>query len=480
MSVLKYILSLCIPEVKILFGPYVTVCEIKGGNYMELALGSWALIKTTPSLLALIPLLAYLVMVFMNKSNLAGLIVGVIVAAILTGQGIGSLASIFNSALGSFLGTIGLIIMFGSGLGYLMNKSRVSHTMVYWIVKKIGVNSEKKGMLAIIVSSIVICGLLGTLAGGNAVIAPVIIPLVAAVGLTPTAVASLLRVSGEVGLMVGPLTGVTIATMEVTGLSYGKLMLWAVIPFSLVWLGSTWFAVLRIQKKYRGKEVYELTDDMVDLNSVEITKEEKRTTILFLLSFILLVAYGIIAKQGTEYAIIVMLILSLIIAISSRMKIDEAIDEFVDGASQMTNMFLVFIFFEAMFSMINLGGGFEALGDLLTKFVSGGGKALVVIMASLVGGFGIEAAAVAEINIVHKMFIGLVNSVHLPMTIWATALVAATRITGSLYPTANMAGQLGIARCDNMKEVLKASWIGAAALWIWVFVWAFVGPMIAG
>ena len=327
---------------------------------MELALGSWALIKTTPSLLALIPLLAYLVMVFMNKSNLAGLIVGVIVAAILTGQGIGSLASIFNSALGSFLGTIGLIIMFGSGLGYLMNKSRVSHTMVYWIVKKIGVNSEKKGMLAIIVSSIVICGLLGTLAGGNAVIAPVIIPLVAAVGLTPTAVASLLRVSGEVGLMVGPLTGVTIATMEVTGLSYGKLMLWAVIPFSLVWLGSTWFAVLRIQKKYRGKEVYELTDDMVDLNSVEITKEEKRTTILFLLSFILLVAYGIIAKQGTEYAIIVMLILSLIIAISSRMKIDEAIDEFVDGASQMTNMFLVFIFFEAMFSMINLGGGFEA------------------------------------------------------------------------------------------------------------------------
>ena len=123
MSVLKYILSLCIPEVKILFGPYVTVCEIKGGNYMELALGSWALIKTTPSLLALIPLLAYLVMVFMNKSNLAGLIVGVIVAAILTGQGIGSLASIFNSALGSFLGTIGLIIMFGSGLGYLMRLS---------------------------------------------------------------------------------------------------------------------------------------------------------------------------------------------------------------------------------------------------------------------------------------------------------------------------------------------------------------------
>lgn len=447
---------------------------------MKLALGSWALISTTPSLLALIPLLAYLIMVFRNKSNLSGLVVGVIVAAILTGQNIANIAKIFNAALGSFLGTIGIIIMFGSGLGYLMNKAKVSHTLVYWIVKQIGVNSEKKGMIAIIISSIVICGLLGTLAGGNAVIAPVIIPLVAAVGLTPSAVASLFRVSGEVGLIMGPLTGVTIATMKVTGLSYGKLMLWAVIPFSLVWLGATWFAVLKIQEKYRGKEVYELTDDMVDLNSIVITNSEKRTTILFVLSFIALVAYGIITKQGTAYAIGVMLILSGIIALSSRMPIDDAVEEFIVGASKMTGMFLVFIFFEAMFSMISLGGGFEALGKVLTNLVAGGGKAIVVIIASLVGGFGIEAAAVAEINIVHEMFIGLVNSVNLPMEIWATAILAATRITGSVYPTANLAGQLGISRCNNMKEVMKSSWIGAIALWAWVFIWAFVGPMLIG
>ncbi len=130
-----------------------------------------------------------------------------------------------------------------------------------------------------------------------------------------------------------------------------------------------------------------------------------------------------------------------------------------------------------MFSMISLGGGFEALGELLTGLISGGGKAIVVIIASIVGGFGIEAAAVAEINIVNEMFKELVANVNLPMQIWATAILAATRITGSLYPTANLAGQLGISRCNNMKEVLKASWIGAAALWIWVIIWAFVGPI---
>lgn len=266
--------------------------------------------------------------------------------------------------------------------------------------------------------------------------------------------------------------------MEVTGLSYGKLMLWAVVPFSLVWLGSTIFAAKRIQKKLRGKEVYEITEDMIDLNKIVVSKEEKRTTVLFLITFLLLVGYGIISKQGTTYALIVMLILSVVVTISSRLEMDSAIDTFVEGASKMTNMFFVFILFEVMFALIGLGGGFEALGTLLTGLVAGGGKAIVVIIASLVGGFGIEAAAVAEITIVHNMFIALVNQVNLPMEIWATAILAATRITGSVYPTANLAGQMGIARCGNMKEVLKASWIGAAALWAWVILWSFVGPLL--
>lgn len=442
-------------------------------------LGKYALVSES-SLLALLPLLAYLIMVFKNKSNLAGLIVGVIVGAILTGQGIASLAGIFANSLGSFLAIIGIIIMFGSGLGYLMNKTKVSQTLVYWIVKGIGVDSEKKGMIAVVVSSIVICGLLGTLAGGNAIIAPVVIPLVATVGLTPSAVTSLLRVGGEVGLMVGPLTGVTLATMGVTGLSYGELMLWAVIPFSIVWIGSTMFAAGRIQKKLKGVETYEITDEMIDINEMVITKEQKRTTILFLLAFFLLVGFGVITGQGTNYAIIVMLVLSAVLIISSRMEIDSAIDTFVEGAMKMVNMFFIFIFFEVMFVLINLGGGFEALGNLLTNLVEGGGKALVLIIASLVGGFGIEAAAVAEITLVHEMFIDLVNSVGLPIEIWATALLAATRITGSVYPTANLAGQMGIARCTNMKEVLKACWIGATALWIWVIIWSLVGPILAG
>ncbi|MCR1897405.1 hypothetical protein NSA47_00180 [Irregularibacter muris] len=272
----------------------------------------------------------------------------------------------------------------------------------------------------------------------------------------------------------------TLTTMGLTGLSYGSLMLWAVIPFSIVWLGATVLAVKKNQRKTKGIEVYEITEDMIDINKMELSKEQKRTTLFFILAFIALVAFGVATGQGTDYAVIVMLILALVLIISSRIELDTAIDTFVTGASKMTNMFFVFLFFEVMFSLMNIGGGFDALGNLLTQLVAGGGKAIVVIIASFVGGFGIEAAAVAELTLVHEMFIHLVTEVGLPMQIWATALIAATRITGSVYPTANMAGQLGIARTENMKTVLKISWFGAAALVVWVIVWAFIGPMLLG
>ena len=70
------------------------------------------------------------------------------------------------------------------------------------------------------------------------------------------------KVSGEIGLIVGPLTGVTLITMQVTGLSYGQLMLYAVIPFSLFWLTGAWIGCNRAQRLTEGTEHYELSSDI--------------------------------------------------------------------------------------------------------------------------------------------------------------------------------------------------------------------------
>ena len=135
-------------------------CGQKGETDMEL--GSWSIIQA-PSLLALIPLVVMIVLIFRGKSNVSAIMVGVLVGALLLGQDLGAMAKAFATSLGSSTALIGLIIMMGAGLGVLMSEAGVTHTLVYWIVKRIGVNTQTKGKIALVVVSIIVCGLLGTL-----------------------------------------------------------------------------------------------------------------------------------------------------------------------------------------------------------------------------------------------------------------------------------------------------------------------------
>lgn len=446
---------------------------------MEITLGNWALIEA-PSLLALIPLIIYIVMAFKGKNNVSGLMTGIAAAFILLGLNLKTLAGVFQSAMGSTTVMIGLIIMTGAGLGVLMTETRITHTLVYLIVNSLKVNTQTRAKVALIISSVLICGMLGTLGGGNAIIAPIIIPIMASLGVSPTVVGVLFKVAGEVGLILGPLTGVTLITMEVTGLNYLQLLLYATLPFSIVWLIGAWIGTNKIQKELAGKEVYEITDDMKGFDSYVISPKEKTATIVFLITFVLLVAYGVISKQGTNYALIVMLILTAVVAIFNRIEIDKVVELMGKGMATQFNMFLVFITIEVLLNLVTAGGGFDALGNMLGGLARQAGAFGVYITACIVGGFGIEAAAVAEIKIIADMFGGLAREVGLPMSVFATSILAATRLTGSMYPTTNFAGQMGTARSQNTKDGLRALWISVAFVWIWILIWGFIGPMLLG
>lgn len=413
-------------------------------------LGSWSIIQA-PSLLALIPLVVMIVLIFRGKSNVSAIMVGVLVGALLLGQDLGAMAKAFATSLGSSTALIGLIIMMGAGLGVLMSEAGVTHTLVYWIVKRIGVNTQTKGKIALVVVSIIVCGLLGTL----------------------------FKVAGEIGLILGPLTGVTLITMEVTGLSYGELMIQAAIPFAVFWLAGAWVGANRAQKRTFGKEGYALGEDVQHLDQVVITPRQKRTTVAFLISFVLLVGYGIATKQGTNYALMVMIVLAAVVAIFGGIEIDRSVDCITKGVASQANMFLIFVSIDVLLNLVTLGGGFDALSNLLGG-LAGNSPTAVMLVASVVGGFGIEAAAVAEIQIITDMFGGLATQVGLPMGCFAVSILAATRLTGSAYPTTNFAGQLGTAQCSNTKEALQACWISVAFACVFVVAYSFIGPLILG
>ena len=91
-------------------------------------LGNWALISS-PSLLALLPLIIFIVFALLGKGNYLGMFLGIIVGFFLTGQDLVSLTNAYTAAISSSTTVIGLLIMFGTGLGVLMRR-HVSPTLL--------------------------------------------------------------------------------------------------------------------------------------------------------------------------------------------------------------------------------------------------------------------------------------------------------------------------------------------------------------
>jgi len=439
-------------------------------------LGTWGIIKEAPSLLALIPMLIYIVLAFNEKmSQFVIIMIAVIVGCILTGNGITAFSAAFYGALDSTIGEIGFIIALGTGVGVIMTKTGVSKTLCQWIVRGVGVNTKKRAIIAVELCCVVVCGLLGTLAGGCAIVAPVIIPVVAAVGLTPNTVGALFQSSGETGLIWGPFSGPVVTLMALTGLTYGQQMLWAALPYGIIWLVVIFFVGLYIQKKTEGKYRYELTEG--DVADVTIAPKEKRTTLAFLVAFIALVVYAIITRQGTHYVISVMLILSLVMIVFSGSNLEESVKDFFKGVGSAAGMWVLFIALELLMNVIDAGGGFTALGNLFMNIAGEPTRTMTMIIGTLVGSFGINGGAVAQLKVTHEMFLPAIEACGLPMQLWAIALICGSRATSSMYPGANMISPMGAARSTDLKAMLLGGWAVSLASILYIMIWSFVGPM---
>lgn len=425
------------------------------------------------SLWALIPMVIYIASSFLpNCSGLTSVFFACIAGFFLTGQTPAMFGNLVTESLGSTLGLIGLIIMLGAGLGTLMTNSGVSHTIVYYIINKVGVKTPRRAIIAIMIITVLICGLLGTLAGGVAIIAPIIIPVVAAAGLKPATVGALFQSTGETGLIWGPFTGPTVALLAITGLSYGEMMLWAGLPYGIIWLIVIYFVAMKIQKDPKYDEVY-VIDENID--EVVITKDQRRTTVAFLLTFIGLVIYSLITRPGTAYTVFVVIVLMLVIGVFSKTNLPNCFKLLSKGMATMSGTFFLFILMNVMLVYVNLGGGFDSLGDFFLSFVSESNRALVVILGTLVGSFGINGGAVAQLQITHDLFAAAIETTKVPMEIWAIALICGSRVTSSIYPGSNMIAPMGLARSESIKAMLFGGWAVSMASILFIIIWALVG-----
>ena len=410
-------------------------------------------------LLGLLPLVVYIVLVFRDVDPLPATAICVLIGAILTHQSLISFGEALAKATGSFLALVGLIIMLGRGLGEVLTETKVSHTLVHKIIFGIGIDTEKKAMLGIMLACMVVIGLLGTMAGGNAILAPIVLPIAASVGLSRSAVAVIFQAVGEEALILGPFTPPVVTLLGLTQIGYGEMILFAAGPIALITFTATWFMLQRIQRRTKEINPYE---QIKDVEQFVPTPRSRRATGTFVALFLAAVVYGIIAKAATSYVIIVMLGLAVMTGLVGGLKFDDILKLIIKGMAGNVGLFFLFLLLEPFINFIRLAGGFKALAIILKPLVDLGGKTAIVILGGLIGAFGISGATVATLNMLHSMFNPLLSKLSVSMLAWSVALIVATRVSNFVYPGANMFSSLGFAETKDLKSMLKNGWVVAA------------------
>ncbi len=420
-------------------------------------------VATNPSLwwglAGLLPLVVYVVLVFRGTDILAATAVCVVLGALLSHQTLITFGGALANAMGSFLALVGLIIMLGRGLGEVLAATRMSHTIVHRIIHTVGVDTEKKAMLGIMAACLVMVGLLGTMAGGNAIIAPIVVPIAAAVGLSRSTVGVIFQAVGEEALILGPFSPPVITLLGLTHISYGEMLLYVSGPVALITLTVTWCMIQRIQQRTRDVHPYA---PPAELERFAPTSRSSRATMVFVGAFLAAVAYGLVVHAPTSFVVVIMLGLSFLTGLVGGLTFAEILGLIVKGMAGNVGLFLLFLLLDPFITFVEQAGGFAALATLLKPVMELGGRSAIVVAGGFLGAFGISGATVATLKLLHEMFNPLLARYAVSMLAWSLALVVATRVHNFVFPGANMVSSLGFAASDDMKSMLRNGWTVAA------------------
>ena len=422
---------------------------------------------------ALLPLIIYIILAFKDINPVLNVVICVVLSAIMTKQPFSSMGEVLGSALGSFLGIIGFIIMLGSALGAVLKETGAAEFLIMTLMKKIGINSEKKAILASMVTSIVIVALLGSLAGANAIIAPMIIPLVAIIGITPSTMAAVLTGAGITGLFIGPYSPQVVTIMSLTGMTYSQYIIQTGLPVAALCWVTTFICASRIQKKTKGVYQYEL-EETVEKDYVP-SAGAKRATAAFAICMAAMIGYGIYLQSGSTYAILVISVTAIVTGLAGGIHPDRLFEVMIEGASKMMWLFIMFVLFTPFITFVSEAGAFDALVKIIEPLLHSNSKVIVALVTALTGIFGVGGAAAAQSVVMDSMFKELVTAIGMSTGLWATILLVGSQITSFAYPEADMMGQMGLARSKDLKNMVKFGITITAVTVIYVGIRAMFG-----
>jgi H+/gluconate symporter-like permease len=223
-----------------------------------------------PGLWGLIPIVVYAGLALLGVDMVLATLGAVVSAVALTRSTPAELGPVLLESMGSLIALIGVIILLGAGLGEVLKRTGVAEFIVLTVVRRVGLTTQLRAQLGVMLACTILAGALGTLAGSVAIVAPIVIPLLAALGFSTTATAAMFFFSGLAGLTLSPFAPITASIYGAAQVSWIGYVLAAGLPTAAVMFGVG-FLVVRWNQRRTAQAFPYPPERAVDLYAVQET-----------------------------------------------------------------------------------------------------------------------------------------------------------------------------------------------------------------
>ena len=411
-----------------------------------------------PGLWGLVPIVVYAGLALLGVDIVLATLGAVVCAVVLTRSTPAALGPVLLESMGSLIALIGVIILLGAGLGEVLKRTGVAEFIVLSVVRKIGLTTQLRAQLGVMLACTILAGALGTLAGSVAIVAPIVIPLLAAMGFSTTATASMFFFSGLAGLTLSPFAPITTSIYGAAGVSWIGYVLVAGLPTAAVMFGVGFLAVRWNQRRtaqafpYPPERAVELDDER------EPAPGAGRTTAAFLITFVALVIYSGITAAGATFVPVALIVLIAVTGIAARLPMGELLGAVYAGASRLLGIFFLFFLLAVLFTLVDSMGVYAGVAERFA--LSTLGPYLFCLVVVLIGWVGVAGAAAAQAVLVNHVFGPLAAALGVPPAAWSVVLLAVSQTDGlGPFPNPDMIGQMGLAESRSLRWQLLSSYL---------------------
>ncbi|MFJ2711656.1 Na+/H+ antiporter NhaC family protein [Pseudomonas sp. NPDC087346] len=362
-----------------------------------------------------------------------------------------------GSSLSNNVTIIGLITLMGAGLGEVLKTTGVAHTIVKVVLNGIGIRSERAAIVSIMLSSMLIVFMLGTIGGALAVAGPILIAFATQYSITRRATAVAFLYGGCAGLALAPFAGSNIAIMQAAKVSYLQYLTYGAGPLAILSFLVGVPVLLRLQKRAVVERDFYPAIESDDEGEFS---RGKFATVVFSVTLLLTIGYAAYTRAGTTLPLLTLPLMAVVTGCAAGLSPKKIIESFYRGAGGLIHIFILFWMLATLFNVIDDLGPFKSLVESYHSELLGIPPYLFVLIVSMIGLIAVPGASAAVVVLVDKLFGGLADQMGITSAAWIIVLIFSSKgDTYGPFPNPNMVTCMGMARYENLRYMLLSGWV---------------------